>query len=192
MLAALVLYEDNRGQRPREGFGPHALALACVADDTGVDRWDLRAALVDNVRNNREAVLRSVREQAEALSGSAARIVVLLDHDGVRRGKGVELPAGACKTAVLEAVQALWAGSRHLIVVLLEENVEDLVWHAARALGKPLERPISHSPNVRDPPLQAAAAHPDRAVRDRIRQGLPSFDRLVRRLVEAWESNPAA
>ncbi len=86
MPAAVVLYEDSRGASRRDGFGPHRLALACVADDTGADRWSLRDELVDNVRKGRDEVLKTCREQGDALSASALRVVAVLDDDRVREG----------------------------------------------------------------------------------------------------------
>lgn len=190
MPAAVVLYEDSRGASPRDGFGPHRLALACVADDTGVDRWSLRDELVDNVRKGRDEVLKACRDQGAALSASALQIVAVLDDDRVR--EGLPLPLDACKAQVMDSVSKLWSGSRPLVLVLLERQMEDLVWYAARESGRPLPRPIPHSPSVRDPVLHAAAAHAERSVRDRIRAAMPSFDRLVRALVAAWRASQPA
>jgi hypothetical protein len=39
----VILYEDNRGAE--KGFGLHALVMACVADDLGVEMFTLTKKL---------------------------------------------------------------------------------------------------------------------------------------------------
>lgn len=167
-----VFWEDQRGPQPK-AFGPHALLLACLSDDTGLDRWDL-ATMVVAIPKKGDTKLKAALARDAVKAANAGPVVFVFDNDRVRELLG--LSKVACKPEVIKSIGTTC--EVQVAVVLLENNVEDLLNACRRAAG---EAEISDklSPNERDAVFyRAAIAH--RATRDRIRMDAPSFDRLVR------------
>jgi hypothetical protein len=178
---AVVLYEDSRGRQPRD-FGPHSLALACVADDLGVDSglWHLKASFPALPKNGNAELLKALEREANDLRAGGTEIVAVIDDDRIR--DPLRLPPAACKRAVLD--QVLAKRSTPVDVILLERNVEDLVELAAQVLG--LAGAPRKSRNVRDAMLMRLARPERQSDRSRLRRQMPSFDRLISVLVRAW------
>jgi hypothetical protein len=185
---ATVLYEDQRAPQ-RTRFGPHALVIACVADETGTDRWTLEKRIEGIPKKGDSKLLWAVREDAANLTHDGRALVAVFDDDRVRKLLGLD--GRACKTLVKEAIAAGGTAGTLLEVVLLQRNIEDVVVAAARALGRPMDDPQvvralgKHAghPEARDAILHAAAASADVAVRQAILAAVPSFARVVRGLV---------
>ena len=167
-----VFWEDQRGSQPKS-FGPHALLLACIADEMETDRWSLGKRVVA-VPKKGDSKLRAALERDAVGASHSGPVVFVFDDDHVREVLG--LSRGACKRKVLETAAAHC--EQPIEIVLLENNVEDLLTACLEAMGKPA--PASKpNPNDRDAVFQSIAAE-DRSARERVRAVVPSFDRLVR------------
>jgi hypothetical protein len=183
---ATILYEDQRAPQ-KTRFGPHALVIACVADETGSDRWALEKRIEGIPKKGDSKLLHAVREDAADLTHDGRALVAVFDEDRVRKLLGLD--TGACKTLVKDAIARGCTAGPLLEVVLLQRNIEDVVAAAARALGKPLNDPQveralgKHAghPEARDAILHAAASA-DVAVRRAILAAVPSFARVVQGL----------
>jgi len=170
---ARVLYEDQAKQV--KDFGPHTLVLACVADDLGQSRWDLKHIVPGIPRKGDNKLLRSCREEAGDWCADGSVLVAVFDNDRVRPLLG--LPQEACRRIVLNTILSGSTAAGSVKIVLLEQNVDDLVRASAAALAE--TPPARKSINARDTVLNRAAAA-DSAIRQKIRTGSPSFDRIVR------------
>lgn len=167
-----VYWEDQRGAQPK-CFGPHALLLACIEDDTGRDRWDLGRVVIAVPKKGDTKLKRALESDAPKAYRSGP-VVVVFDNDGVRRR--FKLAGRACKSEVISAVARL--SGAPIEVVLLEDNVEDLLCAAAEAMGEPGFR-TKPDPEARDVVCYRLASG-GREARDRVRKMVPSFERLVR------------
>ena len=68
---ATILYEDQRGETKE--FGPHALVVACVADRTQQDFWELRLRLDGRpMKGNAKVVQQAARVELIAPPGGDA------------------------------------------------------------------------------------------------------------------------
>ena len=169
----VVLYEDQLcGEKPKS-YGPHVLALACVADRRACDRWNI-GRQIDGRPCKGNAKLRwQVAQNAGRLTRACHQVVAVFDDDKVRGCYG--LHASECRPAVLQAIKG--QASAPITVVLLERNMESLVDACCRCLrrtppdGKP-------TPRERDAILHDAA-NAGRSVRDAILADMTSFERLV-------------
>lgn len=165
-MKATVFYEDAPGVAVTN-FGPHLLALACVADRMGVERYLLRH-YADAVPMKGDSKLRAV------LKGIAGRhTIALFDSDHVRDLYGLE--KGATTLEVIAAIKAE-TGSE-VEVILLERNAEDLIRHCHVAMQEalPSGKP---TPEERDRVLHRMAARAP-SDRERLRQLCPSFALLA-------------
>jgi len=168
-----VLYEDSKaGMTP---FGPHELAIACVADALNLDRYEIKKCFTDIPKKGDSKVREALRSD---LSGE--NVVVVFDLDRIRTC--YQLPKTACKTQILNAIQREAAAAR---VVLIEQNMDDLVQVCRDLLGCPrfVTKP---RPNERDATCQALAMKP--ALFPKLLEKMPTFARLVR-LLESHASD---
>ena len=188
---ATVLYEDQRAPQGKR-FGPHALVVACVADETGDDRWTLDRRIEGIPKKGDSKLLQAAREDAADLTHDGRVLVAIFDDDRVR--ELLRLDRQACRTLVKDTIATGCTARSLLEVVLLERNIEDVVAAAARALGRPADDPQvaralgkrAGHPEARDSILHAAASA-DMAVRRAILAAVPSFARVVRGLVARFD-----
>jgi hypothetical protein len=180
-----VYYEDKMGVNVK-GFGPHELLIACVCDARPEsDPWDLKRRVQAIPKGGDSKVLRALAEEGPRARGAGA-ILALLDHDQIRNP--LNLDGAACKTHVLALIRDRF-GAPPDEIVLLEKNTETLILAACQQLALPAPRG-KPSPDERDRILSKLAWNPERAVRDSLRQAIPSFDRLVRRVSALLPSKP--
>ncbi len=172
-----VLYEDERAEEEKN-YGPHMLLLACVADRVGGDRWALRHS-IDAIPKKGDGNLEKALDEEGATLGGDGPVVAMFDNDKVRLCYG--LAGGACKRDVLQTIRAQAKGTP--TIVLLEENMEDLVGACCVALNRPTPR-TKPKPLERDGILHAAAA--DATARAKILAAVPSFERLVLAVLDAY------
>ncbi len=187
MRTVTVIYEDSgaRGVLVRD-FGPHALLLACLAEDLATDPHALARQVVAHPANGNDKALRKLADDR------LFPVVALVDDDKIRRL--LELAADACKRDVLLQVESTYGRplGPDVVLVLLHRNIESIVEAACVALGEPTP---PKSPEARDRVLRKAAAA-DKAVRAAIRAACGgTFERLLKKvitLISASESPPAA
>jgi hypothetical protein len=76
-VLATVLYEDQRAPQ-KTRFGPHALVIACVADETGSDRWALEKRIEGIPKKGDSKLLRAHPEARDQIlhAASAADVAV--------------------------------------------------------------------------------------------------------------------
>lgn len=173
---AVVLYEDSRAKDARS-YGPHNFVLACVADEVGADRWELRDAIYGVAKRGAQRVLATAADDLGRWTASGETLFAVLDSDQPPR----QLPERVdCVPALVEAIREQYQLDPAVRLRLIERNTETIVEAAAKALGRstPPKDPLQ-----RDSVLMAAAAG-DPRVRAEVRSGVPSLDRLVKRLVE--------
>ena len=184
-----VLWEDSRGVT--KDFGPHALALACVADEFRIDRWALRDWVLGIPKNGAHKLLTAFRRDAIELSRRGESVIAVLDHD--RAGELVGLDSTACRSSILERINAETEGACNRHLVLLEANVETLVTVAGtvtEALPTLIQRACFHKDiNARDRILHRAA-EPHFHDRRRILDELRSLRRLVDLLTRLLRACP--
>lgn len=174
-MKVTVFYEDSPGVAVTH-YGPHLLALACVADRMNLERYTLR--------QHAEAVpMKGDSKLREVLQGIGGRhVIALFDSDHVRDLYG--LKATATREEVIAKVKS--EAGPDVEVHLLERNMEDLIRHCCEAArshvpdGKP-------RPEERDSILHRTAAAPQ-SVRDAVRAACPSFDQFVEALQRGIES----
>jgi hypothetical protein len=170
MTFVTVLYEDKHAQGEKD-YGPHMLALACVADQVGENRYALRTRVRAIASGGDGNVKAKLRDDGAELAASGP-LVAMFDNDKIWKPYGMS--RAACKRDVLQAIGAEAKGSP--IVVLLEQNMEDLVDACCAAMNQP--KPAA-KPRERDSILQKAAADGHRTARDTMLAAMPSFKRLV-------------
>lgn len=179
-MIATILYED-RLAAVAKGFGPHELLISCLADDTGGARVELKRAFqAVPCKGDGSLKAKLARDRIRLLNQGP--LCAVFDHDRVRAC--FALPDAACKTSVLEEIRRCF--SDRFGIVLMVENVEDLLRACREAQGMP---PFQGkpTPNERDA-ICCAAAWADVTVRKRIRERMPSFDRLVKVALAMWKS----
>ncbi len=174
-MIVTVLWEDQRGG-PEKGFGPHELLVSCVADELSCDRWvvDKRKAIRSVPLKGRDNVVAFLKTKLSLLSNDA--VCVVLDRDKVLDiWSGKEGPSD-CIASIKQALIEEAPGKYEL--VLLVDNVESLVKAGCEAAGLSLP-PTKPNPTGRDQLLRPAV-HGQRKVRDRVREDVPSFNRIVK------------
>lgn len=172
-MSVLVYYEDQCADRPTS-YGPHVLALCCVADRIGCTAWDLSPFAEANPCKGDGNLKRELDANARHYRGD---IVAVFDNDGVRRVYG--LGQSTCKLDVRSTIRDRCA--RDVGVVFLEQNLDDLVAVCCDALGEP--RPVRKlRPRDRDPVFHRLTRHDAAAKRASLLSapaGLVSFGYLV-------------
>lgn len=209
MLAAIVLYEDSPTER---GFELHKLAVRCLHDDLssktqadadGATSPPAFFALLGRFKgwtmggcNN---VLKRCQTQFETLRASAPAIITVYDDDKLRPmlNKALHLspplaPGCPCESYG-EALRRGCPEPSALHVVRLEQNIESVLGAIQRLDLLPqraddLTRAIRRKDlNSRDLVFGDLARERLRGERLRLREDMPSFDRLVRALGRAFE-----
>ena len=162
----IAVYEDSRGEQI-VNFGPHALALASVADRLGVQgRWVLKA-IEGNPKNGATKAIAA----AAVLAETQPFVLLLLDEDRIRHQ--LNLANNTPEAAVLATLGTLCP---QVVIGLLHRNTEDLVQQAATALGVPA--PSGKDRHQSDALINRLAdAHPQ--AREQLLDGLPSWKQWV-------------
>ena len=168
-----VFYEDQLAGAKPNNYGPHALLLACVADQCQENRWALHLKVIAIPKKGDSKLRAALRDDA-GLIAQGGRVFALFDLDRVRNC--YELAPNACKRTVLDAIAAEATGAP--AIVLLEQHMETVVEACCAASNRPLPT-AKPSPAERDSILHGIAAG-DRGMRDAVLTSVPSFDRLVR------------
>lgn len=175
-----LLWEDalqpgelpRRAAEPAKHFGPGNLLAACVADHRGEPGpWSIRRLLHHEPKKGNGNVLLACREY----DGSDGPVIAVLDEDRVRDLLG--LAGSAC---IREIRAEFDARCPHVELCLLRENIESLV-SAARGEEPPLLR--KPAPDERDRVLNGVAFAAVPETRSRLIAAVPSFGRLVGRVV---------
>lgn len=172
-MRGTILYEDERSADARN-FGPHELLIACLIDDTGMTREELKKILHPVPRKGDGKLKKELNINGLRLL-DAGVLCAVFDHDKSR--KCFSLPAQACKSELLLSIRQC-IPSKTFDVILLENNVEDLILACCQIDGKP-------APTTKPSPLERdkycdSVAWSDKIKRDQLRSSMPSFDRLVR------------
>jgi hypothetical protein len=182
---AVILYEDRRG--PEKEFGLHNLVVACVADDTGEDRFSLRRKLDGRPMKGVQNLLRSCRRDIRRLSPKGQRVFALIDNDAIRQQLKHEGVTNDAEDAVIvRAIKSGCDAPEKLHVILLKENTETVLEAAKRCdedlpgplLAKALEKDI----NARDAVLNTVAWRSERATRDCVRGHVPALNEMTQAL----------
>ena len=188
---AVILYEDNRGAE--KGFGLHALVMACVADDLGVEMFTLTRKFDGRPMNGVANLVRSCRRDIHRLAPQGQTVFALIDDDRIRDHlSGVDVRAE--EEVVVRALKGQSDAPAQLEIFLLKKNTETVIEAAkhcdrslpdeavAQALGKNLAQ--------RDRILNNVARTGVRAVRDCIRGQVPALHRLVTARCAAVAASP--
>lgn len=190
MISAVVLYEDQRGSTKE--FGLHNLVASCIADRTGDTVWAVLPGLLAVPKKGNGNLLKACRED-EQLAARGRKVVAVFDGDEVR--PLLRLPADACRTLVRERIEEGCPFAGHLVVVLLEDNLEGVIealrlCEGAAPESARAEAERSHgSLESRDRLLNALAYGPERrADRDCVLKVMPSLERLVATLASLLPS----
>ncbi|MBI5482073.1 MAG: hypothetical protein HY906_24675 [Deltaproteobacteria bacterium] len=148
MTFATVLYEDQRAAHERN-FGPHVLVLACVADATGLGRWELRE-LIKGIPAKGNTRLKATLEQDADLLSQSGPVYAVFDDDQVRTCYG--LLNDACVPEVLAAIRR--QAKAQVGIVLLKSTIEEVVRACALALHEPPPYVQAHTDRARPHPAQ--------------------------------------
>jgi hypothetical protein len=186
MRQVCVLYEDERA--PQKGFGLHELAKACVRDHfEHQPREDIDEALKDcRPLGGDTKVLKKFREDVDTIAADGRPVVAVFDNDRIRRL--LKLPAKATDARVIEELLKDTSSER-LHVILLNRNMESVI-KAAHECDPSIDKErvdlaIKQKDRLeRDAILARLTGAQFRAVRDCIREKLPSFQELVDLLCE--------
>lgn len=176
-----ILYEDQRG--PRQGFGLHALVVACVFDVIDGEHRHVEDRLSDarplkGVQN----VLRACCEDIDLLAADGRFIVAVMDDDAIRQA--LKLPEEAGEETVVRTIARRSRSPERLCVTLLHRNTESVLEAAAQCdrtleAGR-LERAIVRKDLLeRDAIFLMLSRQRARAARDCILGRMPSMKRLV-------------
>lgn len=173
-----VLWEDQRGEGIK-GFGPHTLLLSCLADDLG-PRFDyvfLKQRVRASPKKSSSKVLAALRDNLKPLLDDGA-VFAVFDRDQVHRLWHEQRVR--CRQGLRDRIRSEAKGDYEIL--FLEENVETLTAASSRALDK-VAGGAKPTPEERDSLLNHLAwSTLDR--RTRVREQVPSFDRLVRKIGE--------
>ncbi|MEX1368630.1 MAG: hypothetical protein AB1Z98_36215, partial [Nannocystaceae bacterium] len=92
-MQVTVLWEDQRGMQAR-GFGPHELLVACLADDLGIDRQQLKSFVSSHPKKGVTKVRAALVRDLPRLSTSGP-VVAVVDRDkalDLWRGSKASMP----------------------------------------------------------------------------------------------------
>jgi hypothetical protein len=182
MQRVCVLYEDQRG--PRQGFGLHALVKSCVSDAlAGQPRHLIEKALSDyRPLKGYANLLKACREELDLIASDGCPVVAVFDNDQIRHL--LKLPQKAPDERVIQEIRKGGSKSDRLFVLLLKQNMESVL-HAAHECDPSIDPHRIELATARkdllerDAILASLTSERLRAVRDCIRQKLPSFQMLV-------------
>ena len=170
-------------------YGPHQFVVRCVADDLARPAWELHKSLLAIPRRGNGNLLRDIRNNPSRFASDGRPAFAVFDGDQLP--ELLSRPRGTCRTALKADLlkDCAWAGQLH--VVILERNLESLlraVLQCAPEAADERTRALAldrKSLAERDVILNRVAREARRNVRDCVRQAMPSFDYLIRKLVEA-------
>jgi len=190
MRQVCVLYEDQRG--PQRSFGLHELAKACVRDRLEAQpRHEIDQALNDcRPLRGDSNVLKKFHEDVDDIAADGRPIVAVFDNDRIRRL--LKLPAKATDAQVRQEIRKGTFSDR-LHVILLNRNMESVI-KAAHECDPSINQgsvdlAIKKKDRLeRDAILARLTGAQFRAVRDCVREKLPSFQDLVDLLCELIQS----
>lgn len=195
MQQVCVLYEDRRG--PEQGFGLHLLVKACVSDALADQpRYVIEKALNDcrPLRGDGN-LLKACREELDLIASDGRPVVAVFDNDKIRRL--LKLPAKASNERVIQEILKGGSASRQPSIILLEQNMESVL-HAARACDPTIDpKSIALATEEkdrleRDLIFARLTSGQLKAIRDCIRQKMPSFQRLVEVLCKHLQTSSKA
>jgi hypothetical protein len=186
MRQVCVLYEDERV--PQRSFGLHELAKACVRDRLEAQpRYEIDQALRDcRPLGGDSNVLKKFREDVDSIAADGRPVVAVFDNDRIRRL--LKLPAKATDAQVLQEIRKGTSSDR-LHVILLDRNMESVIKAAHECdpsiRQESVDLAIKKKDRLERDAILARLTGPQfRAVRDCIREKLPSFQELVELLCE--------
>jgi hypothetical protein len=189
MIIISVLWEDQRSVVTK-GFGPHELLVSCVADEllaSGIpERFQSARVLVEEYVYSRpmkgaNKVLGELQQKFDKLSRSGP-VCAVIDRDKVHKLlSGTKRPP-TCFSGIRQEIAKRTRTSGEYELVLLVENVETLLAECCHATGSVMPR-SKPSPDERDQILEKLAWG-DAKTRSSLRKAVPSFDRLVRWVVD--------
>lgn len=186
MSQVIVLWEDQRSSGP-ECFGPDSLLCACVADERQCALFSLKGIIVSIPQNGNGNVIRELQRNLERLRRSGS-VLAVLDRDRAHELLPREEQSLRCFSGVCGGIRNKASGSYEL--VLLERNIET-IYHTANKLYGVDSTGEKPTPIERDLLLNKLAfSSPEN--RKKLRDAVPSFDRLVRKVLAvlpAAESN---
>ncbi|MEP7122983.1 MAG: hypothetical protein ABJE95_18795 [Byssovorax sp.] len=188
---AVILYEDNGG--PVKGFGLHALVVACVADELGVEVFALAGKLDGRPMNGAANIVRSCKRDIHRLGPQGQTVFALIDDDRIRdHVKGVD--ARTAEDVVVRAIKSQSDAPAQLEVFLLKKNTETVI-EAAKECDRSLPddavaQALAKNLAQRDRLLNNVAYSGVRAVRDCIRGKIPALHRLVTALSAVVAASP--
>lgn len=177
-----VLWEDRRGAASK-GFGPHELLLTCVADDLGIAREALKERILSHPRKGNTNVRKALRNELPRYTNHGP-VIAVVDSDQLHDLWPPKPPPPTCTSGLVARFRQDAAGDYDL--VLLVRNMETLIQSVCEATrqrvpeGKP-------KPDERDG-LLSRATWGTADVRHALRDGCPSFDRLVTRVARHLRS----
>ncbi len=185
-----ILYEDRLAPASTgTQFGPHLLLVECVLDDLREaghdvpDRYTVaRHHLLANPKNGNANVKREFLSNGALLTRDGSTLVAVYDLDRVDRL--IEDPAARARCCKREMRDCLRGGAHALAtgrVYFLDANTESLLAAACAVLGRGWTG--KPHPAERDNLLQALVAEGPQA-RATVRQRVPSFDYIVRKVTE--------
>lgn len=176
MTRIIVAYEDTG---PARTFGPHLLAMACVADRVRCAAYEV-AGLFEPIPKNGNVALLELCRRAAAVRG-VMPIFALFDQDRLRTLMLQQklIVEGNDVARMLAKVSAF---DYRLRVHALDRNVETLVACTAKLLGEALPK---KSINERDLLLGKIAKPSHRALRAQLCNEVSSFAGFVEELASA-------
>jgi hypothetical protein len=178
VIKILVLYEDARA--PNGTFGPHDLVLGCVADERKCSVYTLqpgvRGVPIKGVGNLLKALWDV--ERLSKLAPGNTPILAVVDEDHI--GDHIQ---GKSASEIEAAIRARCSDPGRVTIVLLQRNLESVIL-AIRECGESeaalIQEAIAKNLNARDILLGKVGNDPRRkALRDCVRERVPSLDRLV-------------
>jgi hypothetical protein len=180
-----VLYEDQLAGGKPANYGPHVLALACVADLTGGDARAFENRVRAVPKKGAQKLRAALRDEGTMLA-NVGPVVAMFDSDRIR--DCYQLQPDDCVVNVLASIRADSTGNP--IIVLLDRNMEDVA-RACCAVLKIEEPEDKPRPQARDKILHAMAASRNVEDRNKLLASVPTFGRLVRALVELLRRHPS-
>ena len=177
-MIVTVLWEDQRAAG--KGFGPHELLVSCLADELATEASTLKKRVRSHPKKGNAKVLADLKLNAARLRNSGPLFAVI-DRDKVRKLWSAADAPTDCLSGLGKHFHRDAPGDYELVFLI--QNVESLLDIAADVLGEAKLR-SKPSPDERDGLFQRCTSVTSE-VRLRIRQGCPSFERLVQLVAKA-------
>lgn len=176
-MIVTILWEDQRGVTTK-GYGPTALLVACLADTLGLERKEIDNKLSGVPKKGAGNVNKTICNDGARIL-DAGPLLAVIDRDKVFDHLRQPKPATNCMQPVRQAILDQAQGLVCEIVFLID-NMESLLSTCCLALGKEAlgSKP---TPDERDSILSQVAWSTPK-VRNQVKNGCPSFARLVDRV----------